>query len=185
VTRLSSQELSRLAVAAARGDRSAFAHLLRQTTPRMATIIRASGVPVSEVEDLLQDASLAIWRALDRYQPEHPFEAWTAIIAANKARDHRRRRNVRRFWLDAEPVENAPDLADESPDPERQAGARADAARLQTAIAQLPDGLRTALLLTTISGFSHAEVAAATGASVKAIEARVARARASLKKALG
>jgi RNA polymerase sigma-70 factor (ECF subfamily) len=170
-----------IAIDAAKGDKAAFRRLLSAIMPRLLAVVRASGVPKSEVEDVAQDAALALWAALDRYEPHLPFEAWACVIVANKARDWRRRRAVRSFWLHADSADEADGVVDTAPGPERVVAARQDMARLSAAVAALPDRLRTPLLLTAIAGFSHADAASALGTTTKSIEARVARARAALR----
>lgn len=175
---------SALAISAAGGDTAAFRRLLSAVMPRVLAVVRGSGVPASEVEDVAQEASLALWAALDRYEPGLPFEAWACVIAANKARDWRRRRAVRRFWLQADLVDDAKGVADTAPGAEQVFAAREDVARLSAAVDALPDGLRVPLLLTAVAGLSHADAASVLGTSPKGIEARVARARAALRRRL-
>lgn len=169
-----------LARAAATGDRTAFAALLRQLTPRFAAVIRAQNIPASDVEDVLQETALSLWRALGEYDAGRPFAPWAVMNAANKARDWRRRRRVRAFWLAAAPLEAAGEAADPSASPETQALNARALAHARAAIANLPEPLRGPLLLTAVAGFSQVEAAAALGISAKAVETRVARARAAL-----
>jgi RNA polymerase sigma-70 factor (ECF subfamily) len=185
VTGAAGQDLSVLAIAAADGDTAAFRRLLSAIMPRMLSVVRGLGVSPSEVEDVAQEASLALWKALDRYDADLPFEVWACVIAANKARDWRRRQAVRRFWSQAKTVEDAAGIADDAPGPENAAAAKQDLDRLWVALAALPDGLRTPLVLTVIAGLSQADAAAALGLSPKAVEARVARARAALARTMG
>lgn len=175
----------RLALAAASGDRAAFARLLIALAPRFAAVIRAQNIPPADLDDVMQEAALGVWRALGDYAPDRPFAPWAVMIAANKARDWRRRRLVRAFWLAASPLEGAASARDTAPDPETSAMEAQALARARAAIADLPDALRQPLLLTAIAGFTHAQAAAALGVTPKAIETRIARARAALAKAVG
>ena len=56
-------------------------------------------------------------------------------------------------------------------------------AALDRAISILPDNLKAPLLLSALEGRSHAEIALIVGATPKAVETRVARARAKLAEA--
>jgi RNA polymerase sigma factor (sigma-70 family) len=173
----------RLALKARGGDRQAFHRLLLRIMPRLIAAVRTAGVAPSEVDDVVQDASLAIWRGLGGYDAGQPVAPWAAVIAINKARDWRRRRKSRAAWLGASQLdETVPDTA---ANPQDQALDRIALDRARRAISALPDSLRLPLQMTAILGFSQTETAAALGVSVKAIELRIARAREKLRQALG
>jgi RNA polymerase sigma factor CnrH len=80
----------------------------------------------------------------------------------------------------------APDIvADEAPGPHAEVAARAALDRAWAAIAGLPERLRETLLLRTVEGLGEAETAALLGITGKAVETRLYRARAELKRVLG
>lgn len=133
-----------------------------------------------EALDLVQEAFVAAFAALDRYDPARPFRAWIARITLNKSRDWARRRAVRRFFAFARPLEEAAAIADRGPTPEDAAGSRGELARIETAIAALPASLKDVLLLRTIEGMGETDTAQALGLSRKAVETRLHRARAKL-----
>jgi RNA polymerase sigma-70 factor (ECF subfamily) len=58
------------------------------------------------------------------------------------------------------------------------------AAAVRAAIGELPDDLRAAVILFEYEDRSHAEIAGIVGASPKAVETRLYRARQALKRAL-
>jgi RNA polymerase sigma factor (sigma-70 family) len=176
-------EDARLALLARSGDRQAFHRLLLRLMPRLIAAIRTAGVEPSEVDDVVQDASLAIWRGLGGYDAEQPVAPWTAVIAINKARDWRRRRKSRAAWLGASQLDYS--LPDATPGPQDQALDRVALDRARRAINALPNSLRLPLQMTAILGFSQTETAAALGVSVKAVELRIARARDKLRQTLG
>ncbi|MNE73790.1 RNA polymerase sigma factor [compost metagenome] len=76
-------------------------------------------------------------------------------------------------------------IGDDTPTGEAQLDDRRRMAALDRALAALPDALKTPLLLATLEGRSHAEVARLIGATPKAVETRIARARRALAAALG
>lgn len=131
--------------------------------------------------DIVQEAFIAAWLALKRYDERRSFSTWLWAIALNKCRDHGRREAVRAkvralFALDAPDREEASDVSDGQ-----------DEARLRhldAAIAQLPSFYKEPLLLTAISGLSHKEAAVQLNTSSKAIEMRVRRARQKLQEVL-
>jgi RNA polymerase sigma-70 factor (ECF subfamily) len=169
----------RLAGRAARGDRVAFAQLVRRYGPALTQFARLSGTPETDVDDIVQDAFIAAWRRLDNYDEARPFRAWLFRIAINKIHDLRRGRRVRRFLFAAEQIETseASMLADPAPGPEREALARRRLEDIKRMMGGLDPELRDAIILTAILGLSQGEAAETLGISLKSIEGRVARAR--------
>lgn len=140
----------------------------------------------AEAHDVLQEAYASAWLAMRRYDPKRPFGAWLRSIALNKCRDWSRRRAVRRIVRGVIGLD-APEVAavgDEAPAPEARLDDRRRAERLQRALSDLPDALKAPLLLATLEGRSHAEVADILRITPKAVETRIARARRKLAEAL-
>src|SRR5580693_9568918 len=91
-------------VAAARdGDRAAFGRLYERYARLVHGVLLAK-VPVSAVDDLLQDVFLRALRRLSTLRESGSFAAWLVTIARNLANDYHRRA------LPEEP------LADDAPD---------------------------------------------------------------------
>ena len=138
----------------------------------------------SDALDVTQEAFVAAFLALDRYDPARPFRAWILRIARNKSHDFARRRAVRRLLSFALPIEEAGELADPSANPEDLLSGRGEVERIHAAIASLPDKLKEPLLLCSLEGMSQEEAARVLGTSRKAIETRIYRARQKLSDAL-
>jgi RNA polymerase sigma factor CnrH len=166
-------------VRAAGGDRAAFTALMTATKADLYRFVRRYVGDEAEAHDVLQEAYASAWLALRRYDPTRPFEVWLRSIALNKCRDWSRRRTVRRvvrgvMGLDAP---EATAVGDEAPTPEARLDDRRRAEVLQRALSDLPDALKAPLLLATLEGRSHAEIAAILRITPKAVETRIARAR--------
>ena len=164
---------------AAGGDAGAFGALMAATKGDLYRFVRRYVGDEAEAHDLLQETYTAAWLALRRYDPARPFEVWLRSIALNKCRDWSRRRAVRRvvrgvMGLDA-PEASAVRM--ETPSPEARLDDRRRAEALRSALTRLPDGLKAPLLLATLEGRSHGEIAAILGVTTKAVETRIARAR--------
>ncbi len=127
--------------------------------------------------DITQEAFVAAFAALQRYDPERPFQAWMARIAINKARDWARRRKVRAFFTRAVGLDEAFALANKDPLQDEATEQRAELARVMKAITDLPHKLREVLVLRTIEDVSEADTALLLGISAKAVETRLYRAR--------
>jgi len=134
--------------------------------------------------DITQQSFIAAFAALARYDGSRLFRHWLARIVINKARDWARRRKVRRFLAFALPLEDARDIAETTPDAERQAADREELARTISAVAILPAQLKDVLVLRAIEGLNQAETAMLLGISEKAVETRLYRARAKLNEIL-
>ena len=173
-------------VRAAGGDQAAFTALMTATKAELYRFVRRYVGDEAEAYDVLQEAYASAWLAMRRYDPARPFDVWLRSIALNKCRDWSRRRAVRRvvrgvMGLDAP---EATSVGDEAPMPEALLDDQRRAAALQRALRDLPDTLKAPLLLATLEGRSHAEIAAILRITPKAVETRIARARKRLAEAL-
>ncbi len=178
----SDEELANLA---ARGERTAFEVLVRRHKGAFFAFVRRYIGQRDDAHDVLQDAFLAAWLALNRYDPSRPFLPWLRTIALNKCRDFGRRQKVRRLLLLAKAAEPEPESI---PSLDINAPDAIEALRLQrldAAITALPGFYKEPLLLTAVSGLSHMEAAALLKTTPKAVEMRLRRARQRLAKAIG
>jgi RNA polymerase sigma factor CnrH len=172
-----------LARQAAEGNQRAFGQLVERHGIALAQAARSFGIPETDVDDVVQDTFVAAWHALDDFDRDRPFRAWLFRIGLNKMRDLYRFRRVRQFLFGAEDLgdmELAGGVAHDEPGPEQHVAARRDLARVVKTLDKLDKGSREAIVLTAIVGMSQPEAAAVLGMSVKAIEGRIARARAKL-----
>lgn len=168
------------------GETTAFGELMRRYREPLYRLLRRLTGDSEEAYDLLQETFVALWAALDRYDAARPFESWARRIAINKSRDWARRRMVRRWVSAILPAGDDPTLvADRGPSPEVAAGDAIELRRVERAITELPVVLKEPLVLTAIEGLSQREAADVLGISEKAVETRVARARARLGAVLG
>jgi len=127
--------------------------------------------------DVTQEAFIAAFAALARYDQARPLRSWLLRIALNKCHDWARRRAVRRMFAFARPLDEALDIADGEPDPETALGSARGVAAIRAAIAALPAALKEPLILCAIEGLSQDEAAQILKTSRKAVETRIYRAR--------
>ncbi|MET3667481.1 RNA polymerase sigma factor [Caulobacter sp. 1776] len=173
------EEDSALARRAARGDERAFGQLMRRYKGPLHALARRHLGDREAALEVVQEGFVAAWKALGRYDTARPFGTWMRTIVLNKCRDRGRRLRVRRLVLGDRSIDapGAPDYADPAPGPEAASLRGEQLARLEMAIARLPDQLKEPLILTYLEGYSQQDAAAALGVSVKAIETRAYRAR--------
>jgi RNA polymerase sigma factor CnrH len=168
-----------LARRAAHGDERAFSQLMRRHKGTLHAFARRHLGDREAALEVVQESFVAAWKALGRYDAARPFATWMRAIVLNKCRDRGRRLRVRRLILGERSIDapGAPDHADPAPGPETVSLRAEQLARLEAAIARLPDQLKEPLILTYLEGYSQQAAAAELGVSVKTIETRAYRAR--------
>ena len=166
-----------LAALALGGRQSAYTALLTRYREPVFRVVRGTIGDNDAAVDVTQEAFVSAFAALKSYDGERPFKTWISRIAINKCRDWARRRSVRRFFSFALPIEAAAAISDDTIPADQQLSDRAELARVQAAIAMLPQSIREPLVLRTIEGMTQAEAAQVLGISEKAVETRLYRAR--------
>ncbi|WP_062733547.1 RNA polymerase sigma factor [Sphingobium abikonense] len=169
-----------LAARAQAGEQAAYAMLMARHRDAVWRLARGHVGDADEALDITQDAFVAAFAAIGRYDGSRPFRAWMARITLNKCRDWARRRAVRRFFTLAKPIDDAVHVADLTASPEDALASAEGVTRINAAIAALPFNLKEVLLLRTIEAMSQADTAILLGISEKAVETRLYRARAKL-----
>jgi RNA polymerase sigma-70 factor (ECF subfamily) len=173
---------TRLMIAFARGDDSAFEKLVHRNARRMAALAaRYLGDP-AEAEDVVQEAFIRVYRARRRYRPKARFTTWLYRIVANEALNRRRSRPMP--TLSALAPEDGPGLepADDSPGPPAQLEILDERATILDALSKLPDAQRMAVVLNIYQGLSYREVGEVMGLKMGAVKSLLFRARANLGK---
>jgi RNA polymerase sigma-70 factor (ECF subfamily) len=170
------------------GDKSAFNLLILKYQHRVLKLVSRFVSDAAEAEDVAQEAFLKAYRALASFRGESAFYTWLYRIAINTAKNalvaNRRR-----------PVDFDLDLQD--PDQyERQARLKdedtpegvllTDEIRtvVERAMEQLPEDLRTAIVLRELEGMSYEEIAEAMDCPVGTVRSRIFRAREAIDKKL-
>jgi RNA polymerase sigma-70 factor, ECF subfamily len=167
-----------LAQRAAEGDRAAQRELFGQLKKAVHhTLYRILGAN-RDIEDLIQDAFLEIFRALPSFRGDSSLTRWCQTIATRTAYLSIERRKPAAVDLDV--VEN--EIVDRDPDAHRVALARQAAKHLYAALDKLDPKQRIAFALAVIDGLPLAEVAQLTDSSLVAVKTRVWRARRDLMK---
>ena len=167
-----SQDLA-LAQRAADGDRAAQRELFHQLKNAVHhTLYRILGAN-RDIEDLIQDAFLEVFRALPSFRGDSSLARWAQTIATRTAYLSIERRKPPAVDLDV--VED--EIVDRDPDAHRVAQARQAARRLYAALDRIEAKQRIAFALAVIDGLPLAEVAVLTESTVFSVKTRVWRAR--------
>jgi RNA polymerase sigma factor (sigma-70 family) len=157
-----------------------FASLYRATVaPLRRHLARILGNP-AEAQDVAHDAYVKVWPLMESRQAEKP-EALLYTAARRLAFNRLKRRRVSPFSASPAAGENR---ASPHPGVAEQVMARQEWGNLEAAIAALPPGCRSVLLLRKIELLSHQEIADRLGIAVSTVEKQHARALRLLRSAL-
>lgn len=157
-----------------------FSRLYRATVaPLRRHLARILGNP-AEAQDVAHDAYLKVYPLVENQEAEKP-EALLYTTARRLAFNRLKRRRIAPFATAPAPEQTAVSPA---PGVAEQVMARQDWQRLEQAIAVLPPGCRSVLLLRKIELLSHQEIADRLGIAVSTVEKQHARALRLLRTAL-
>lgn len=126
----------------------------------------------TEAQDVAHDAYLRVYPAISKTQAEKP-EALLYVTARRLAINRLRRRSISPVSSDAPNLDTA---ASARPGVPQEVMARQELQLLESAIAKLPEGCRTVLLLRKVELLSHREIADRLGIAISTVEKQHARA---------
>lgn len=165
-------------------DEEAFRELVEATEDRVfGTIAKMLG-GVEGAEDLAQRVYLRIWQARGRYEPSAKFTTWMFSIARRLVLNERRGRARAGavFYRPAEGETPREPAGGDSPSAEASASELARA--IDTALAELPEEQRTAMVLRRYEEMPYEDIAAVLGTTVPAVKSLLFRARETLREKL-
>jgi RNA polymerase sigma-70 factor (ECF subfamily) len=165
-----------------RGDKGAFDLLVskyqRKIFRLLSRLIRDHG----EIEDVAQEAFIKAYRALPNFRGDSAFYTWLYRIAINTAKNHlvsQGRRAPTTTEVDIEEAETFDDgdhLRDLNT-PESMLVTKQVGEAVNRAIDELPEDLRTAIVLREIEGLSYEEIAESMSCPIGTVRSRIFRAR--------
>jgi RNA polymerase sigma-70 factor (ECF subfamily) len=136
----------------------------------------------ADADDVVQDAFLSAYRARERFRGDAQVTTWLYRIVVNAALQ-KIRKDKKPKAMTQSGVEEM-DIKDWSPGPESQTLNSELRGKLETAIGDLSEDLRTAVVLRDVQQLSTEEAAEIVGVSVPAFKARLHRGRVALREAL-
>lgn len=171
------EELDKLALRAADGDRVAFEQIYNTLVDDLYSYVRGQCRNETVAEDIVSNVFLKAWRSARSYRPgSRTFQSWMFTIARNELRDYWRTSQRTLPMLDF-------DISDENEsaaiDPNE---ARAAVSR---AMAALTDDQRQVVVLRYFGNKSHEEIAAIMGKREGAVRALLMRALRQMRKVMG
>ena len=167
-----------------KGDKSAFDLLVIKYQYKVHAIISRYVKDIDEVNDVMQEAFIKAYRSLKGFRGESAFYTWLYRIAVNTAKNYLTARNRRPPAFDVDV-----DVSDHSEghkqlhnidSPENIFYRDELQSVINTAIENLPEDLRTALILREFEGLNYEEIADIMNCPIGTVRSRIFRARESL-----
>jgi RNA polymerase sigma-70 factor (ECF subfamily) len=169
---VSAAALVALLARTADGDAAALEEFYNLTSAKLFGIILRILPERPEAEDVLQEVYVTVWRKAASFDPARASPiTWVATIARNRAIDRLRARPLGRHA----PVEEAHDLADESPAPDARLAHAQDAQRLGAALATLEPRHAAAIRACYFEGVTYEDLALREGVPVGTLKSWVRR----------
>lgn len=171
------------------GNPLAFQLLVERYQERVFALVRHYTRVQAEIEDIVQDTFLKVFRKLDSFQHQSSFSTWLHRIAVNTALDFLKRsgRSPVQAVEDPEAVPTALGGAVAGPSvaaPDARLEREEVAAITHRVLDELPEIFRTVLVLREFEDTSYQEMADVLGISIGTVESRLFRARARFREAL-
>ncbi|MEI2417275.1 RNA polymerase sigma factor RpoE [Orrella sp. JC864] len=165
-----------------RGDKKAFDLLVLKYQRKITRLLSRMIRDPSDIEDVAQEAFIKAYRALPQFRGESAFYTWLYRIAVNTARNWMAssgRRPSAPNALEMEDGEtfNETDNLTDISTPESVAASREIAQTVNDAIQDLPEELRTAIILREIEGMSYEDIAQTMDCPIGTVRSRIFRAR--------
>ncbi len=164
-----------------RGDRSAFDVLVLRYQQKVLKLIMRYVRDVMEAEDIAQEAFIKAYRALPSFRGDSAFYTWLYRIAINTAKNSlvSTKRRLIDYDLDLQDPEQYALQArlTDGETPEHLVLTEEIRETVNGAMAELPEDLRTAIVLREIDGLSYEEIAASMDCPVGTVRSRIFRAR--------
>jgi RNA polymerase sigma-70 factor (ECF subfamily) len=155
------------------GDRAAFEELFEIYQPRLKYYVRRLDSSGTDIDDILQDIWLAVFKKIHRLKDAHSFVVWLYRIARNKVYDGFRCKD--RFVKLPEDDEFPVSGSDES------VFDTSDAEKLHWALNKLKPYHKEVLTLCFIEQMSYQSIADVVGCSIGTVRSRIFYAKKSLR----
>ena len=139
-------------------------------------VLRACSAYLSphDAEDVFQDTFLKYAMRKDAFNDEEHRKAWLIRVAVNMSKDRLRASSAKML-----PLEQAPEIAIGPED-----DATADRMRIRSALAQLSEDQRLALMLSVVEGYTAPEIAQIMNVPHNTVYSHITRGKKKLEKVL-
>jgi RNA polymerase sigma-70 factor (ECF subfamily) len=171
-------------------DRAAFNEIVLRYKNKVFNYVRRMVHDASDAEDLTQETFVRAYLSIHSFQSRASLNTWLFRIATNLCIDHSRRQKKVSAMTTSLSQENEGeeetqrDIPDLAFDPQRLLLNRELGTKLDEALRELPEKLRTVVLLYDIEGLPYDEIANITGCPLGTVKSRLFNARNALRRKL-
>lgn len=166
------------------GDQRAYGLLVIKYQRRVQRLVGRMVRDVDLVEDITQETFIRAYRALHQFRGDAQFYTWLYRIAVNTAKkallELKRDRTISESFF-ARDEEDETSLRQNEPSsdetPESVMAAKEIAGVVNSAMDELPEELRQAVVLREIEGLSYEEISLAMACPIGTVRSRIFRAR--------
>jgi len=163
------------------GDHQAFEYLVKKYRSSVFNFVYRCLGERQAAEDILQEVFLALYRAASRFEPRAQVSTWLFKIAYNLSMNEIKRR---KRHLDLSEALHALPRQDAGPSASSTIEAGELRKNVMTALDQLPENQKAAMLLRLNEELSYAEISEVLSVSVSSAESLIFRARTRLRQLL-
>ena len=169
-------------------DRAAFNEIVLRYKSKVFNFVHRMIPSVQDAEDLTQETFVRAYTSIRSFQSRASLNTWLFRIATNLCIDYSRRTRKSQGMVtslsqetDDEESERERDIPDHDYDPQRLLLNKELGTQLDRALRDLPDKLRTVVLLYDVEGLPYDEIAAIAGCPLGTVKSRLFNARAALR----
>jgi RNA polymerase sigma-70 factor, ECF subfamily len=168
------------------GQTEAFGLLVTRYQDRLYHTLSNILVSAEDARDVAQDAFVLAFQKLHTFRGDSAFYSWLFRIAYNSAISHLRKKKRSAPTDETSHEQTGIEPADRHPDtdPSRGLEVTEEQALVRSALAQLQEEYRTALVLKEMEGLKYEEIAEVVDAPIGTVRSRIHRARRDLREKL-
>ena len=166
------------------GEEAAFRALFEAHKRRVYSLCLRMTRSTAEAEDLTQEVFLRVFRKIATFRGESRFFSWLHRLTINVVLMHLRKSRLQQVSLDEISTSQDEPITRQNGVDDRRLIGTIDRIILNQAIADLPSGYRTALVLFDLEGYEHHEIADVMKCSVGSSKSQLHKARTKLRKLL-
>ena len=175
--------------AALNGNQKAYDRLMQRYKGRVYKIVYSLVSSRQEAEDLVQEAFIRAFGALDRFNFEFPFSTWLYKIATNNCIDHLRKKKLKVYSLyrrsrHDDSGEDQMEIPDLSFFPDRKLLQNEKKKIIFKALEELPEKYKEVILLRHMDEQTYEEISQKLNIPIGTVKVRIFRAREMLNKFL-
>ena len=160
-------------------------HLLKRHERTIANILYQLAPDFTDTSDILQEASIRIWRSIPLLKNPAAFKRWVRQIVTHLFYDELRKRPRQfKFVSMDDPGTTADgsgtcirDIPDSAARPDEAALRRELSHLLKKALSTMPEQFRAVVILRDVEGLTYEEIATITRTELGTVKSRIARGR--------